>query len=106
MVHRSPVRKFAEVSGGVGHRHKLTKLVEESNNLISVFRCRDDCRNKWLCTVVSVLVCLWENITSYDKIRFRGKLPKTISLGKPQKNKMVSITDKSSHLSCSGLTNS
>lgn len=74
MVHRSPVRKFAEVSGGVGHRHKLTKLVEESNNLISVFRCRDDCRNKWLCTVVSVLVCLWENITSYDKIRFRGKL--------------------------------
>lgn len=25
-----------------------------------------------------------------------AKLPKTISLGKPQKNKMVSITDKSS----------
>ena len=35
MVHRSPVRKFAKTSEGVGHRHKLTKLVEESNKLIS-----------------------------------------------------------------------
>ena len=35
MVHRSPVRKFAKASEGVGHRHKLTKLVEESNKLIS-----------------------------------------------------------------------
>ncbi|MBD5356850.1 MAG: hypothetical protein HDR88_07590 [Bacteroides sp.] len=36
MVHCSPVRKFAEASEGVGYRHKLSKLVEESNNLISV----------------------------------------------------------------------
>ena len=36
MVHRSPVRKFAKASEGVGHRHKLPKLVEESNNLISL----------------------------------------------------------------------
>ena len=28
-----------------------------------------------------------------------AKLPKTISLGKPQKNKMVFFTDKSSHFS-------
>jgi hypothetical protein len=34
-VHSSPVYKFADASEGVGHRHKLTKLVEESNNLIS-----------------------------------------------------------------------
>ena len=36
MVHRSPVRKFAKASEGVGHRHKLPKLVEVSNNLISL----------------------------------------------------------------------
>ena len=36
VVHRSPVRKFAKASEGVGHRHKLPKLVEESNNLISL----------------------------------------------------------------------
>ena len=35
-MHRSPVRKFAKASEGVGHRHKLPKLVEESNNLISL----------------------------------------------------------------------
>ena len=33
VVHCSPVCKFAKASEGVGHRHKLTKLVEESNNL-------------------------------------------------------------------------
>ena len=36
VVHRSPVCKFANASGGVGHGHKLTKLVEESNNLIYI----------------------------------------------------------------------
>ena len=36
MVYRSPVRKFANAPEGVGHRHKLTELVEESKNLISV----------------------------------------------------------------------
>lgn len=34
VVHGSPVRKFADASEGVGHRHKLYKLAEESNNLI------------------------------------------------------------------------
>jgi len=38
VVRHSPVRKFADTPEGVGHRHKLIKLVEENNNLIDVIR--------------------------------------------------------------------
>ena len=33
VVHESPVYKFADTWEGVGHRHKLTKLVEERYKL-------------------------------------------------------------------------
>ena len=69
VVHRSPVRKFANASEGVGHWHKLTKLVEESNNLnIMIPQLLFLSERGFICQCI-VYANIWKHITSYTANR-------------------------------------
>jgi len=73
-VHRSPVRKFANASEGVGHRHKLTKLVEESNNLnIMIPQLLFLSERGFICQCI-VYAIFGSILPHIRQIGFRGKL--------------------------------